>query len=166
MPGRAAPGSGTRLYLPRPGRLYSGFRPGRLLVDAVLLGRFDHGADVLRLGLVDDAARRQDETAARGADIDEILARSELKRHTPHSIIDKAVYKEEILEVRKQGIAYDREDYREGMVAVARPIQVNGKDLQAAIWAVGLTHQVPEASISEFTGFLKGITKEINYRFQ
>ncbi len=99
-------------------------------------------------------------------DIDEILARSELKRHTPHSIIDKAVYKEEILKVRKQGIAYDREEYIEGMVAFAIPIKVNGKDLQAAIWAVGLTHQVPEASISEFTGFLKGITKEINYRFQ
>ncbi|MEI9478311.1 MAG: IclR family transcriptional regulator C-terminal domain-containing protein [Deltaproteobacteria bacterium] len=43
--------------------------------------------------------------------IDEILARTELKRCTPYSIIDKAVYKEEILEVRKQGIAYDREEY-------------------------------------------------------
>lgn len=99
-------------------------------------------------------------------EIDEILARSELKEHTPHSIIDKAVYKEEILEVRKQGIAYDREEYIEGMVAFAIPIKVNGKDLQAAIWAVGLTHQVPKASIPELTEFLKGVTKEINYRFQ
>ena len=99
-------------------------------------------------------------------DIDEILARSELKKYTPHSIIDKALYKEEILEVRKHGIAYDREEYIEGMVAFAIPIKVNGKDLQAAIWAVGLTHQVPEASIPELTKFLKGVTKEINYRFQ
>ena len=52
------------------------------------------------------------------------------------------------------------------MVAFAIPIKVNGKDLQAAIWAVGLTHQVPEASIPELTKFLKGVTKEINYRFQ
>ena len=99
-------------------------------------------------------------------DIDEILDRSDLKKHTPHSIIDRDVYKEEILEVRKQGIAYDREEYIEGMVALAVPIKVNGKDLQAAIWAVGLTHQVPEESISELTGFLKGISEEINYRFQ
>jgi DNA-binding IclR family transcriptional regulator len=99
-------------------------------------------------------------------EIDEILNRSELKKHTPHSITDKAVYREEILEVRKQGIAYDREEYIEGMVALAIPIKVNGKDLQAAIWAVGLTHQVPEVTISELTEFLKGISKEINYRFQ
>jgi DNA-binding IclR family transcriptional regulator len=33
--------------------------------------------------------------------IGEILARTELKRYTAYSIIDKAVYKEEILEVRK-----------------------------------------------------------------
>jgi IclR family KDG regulon transcriptional repressor len=99
-------------------------------------------------------------------EIDEILARSELKRHTPHSIIDKTVYKQEILKVRNQSIAYDREEYIEGMVALAIPIKVNGKDLQAAIWAVGLTHQVPEESISKLTGFLKGISEEINYRFQ
>ena len=99
-------------------------------------------------------------------EIDEILTRSELKRHTPHSIIDKAVYKEEILKVRNQSIAYDREEYIEGMVALAIPIKVNGKDLQAAIWAVGLTHQVPEESISNLTEFLKGVSKEINYRFQ
>ena len=88
-------------------------------------------------------------------EIDEILARTELKRHTPHSIIDRSVYKEEILKVRNQNIAYDREEYIEGMVALAIPIKVNGKDLQAAIWAVGLTHQVPEESISELTGFFK-----------
>jgi DNA-binding IclR family transcriptional regulator len=86
--------------------------------------------------------------------IDEILARTELKRYTPYSIIDKAVYKEEILEVRKQGIAYDREEYIEGMVAFAIPIKANSRDLQAAIWAVGLTRQVPNSSIQELTELL------------
>jgi IclR family KDG regulon transcriptional repressor len=99
-------------------------------------------------------------------EIDEILARSELKRYTPYSIIDKAVYKEEILEVRKKGIAYDREEYIEGMVAFAIPIKANGRDLQAAIWAVGLTRQVPKASIPALTEFLKGISEEIDYRLQ
>jgi len=97
-------------------------------------------------------------------EIDEILARTELKRYTPYSIVDKAIYKEEILEVRKQGIAYDREEYIEGMVAFAVPVKASGRDLQAAIWAVGLTRQVPEASIPELTKLLKGISEEINYR--
>jgi IclR family KDG regulon transcriptional repressor len=99
-------------------------------------------------------------------EIDEILARTELKSYTPHSIIDKGVYKEEILEVRRQGIAYDREEYIEGMVAFAIPIKANGRDLQAAIWAVGMTRQVPEASIPALTELLKGVSEEINYRLQ
>jgi len=97
-------------------------------------------------------------------EIDEILARTELKRYTPHSIVDKAAYKEEILEVRTQGVAFDREEYIEGMVAFAIPIKANGKDLQAAIWAAGLTRQVPEACIPELTQLLKGISEEIDYR--
>jgi IclR family KDG regulon transcriptional repressor len=99
-------------------------------------------------------------------EIDEILARAELRRYTPYSIIDKAVYKKEILEVRKQGIAFDREEYIEGMVAFAVPVKANGGDLQAAIWAVGLTRQVTEESIPEVTGLLRGISQEINYRLQ
>lgn len=97
-------------------------------------------------------------------EIDEVLARTELKRYTPYSIINKAAYKKEILEVRKQGIAFDREEYIEGMVAFAIPIKAKGRDLQAAIWAVGLTRQVPDSSIPELTELLKGISEEINYR--
>jgi IclR family KDG regulon transcriptional repressor len=97
-------------------------------------------------------------------EIDEILARTKLKRYTPHSIVGKAAYKEEILKVRRQGIAYDREEYIEGMVAFAIPIKANSRDLQAAIWAVGLTRQVPGASIQELTQLLKGISDEIDCR--
>ena len=97
-------------------------------------------------------------------EINEILARTELKRYTPYSITDKAAYRKEILEVRKQGIAYDKEEYIEGMVAFAVPVKANGKDLQAAIWAVGLTRQVSDSSIPELTALLKGISEEINCR--
>ena len=96
--------------------------------------------------------------------IDEILARTELKRYTPYSITDKAIYKKEILEVRRQGIAYDKEEYIEGMIAFGIPVKANGKDLQAAIWAVGLKHQMSDSSIPELTTLLKGISEEINCR--
>jgi IclR family KDG regulon transcriptional repressor len=99
-------------------------------------------------------------------EIDEILARAELKKYTPYSVLDKAVYKQEILEVRRQGIAYDREEYIEGMIAFAIPINANRRDFQVAIWAVGLTHQLPDSSIPEFTELLKGISQEINCRLQ
>jgi IclR family KDG regulon transcriptional repressor len=99
-------------------------------------------------------------------EIDEILSRTELRKYTPFSIIDRAVYKEEVLEVRKHGIAYDREEYIEGMVAFAIPIKTNGRGIQAAIWAAGLAHQVPDSSIPEVTELLKGISEEIGRRLQ
>ncbi len=99
-------------------------------------------------------------------EIDAVLARAELKRYTPYSVIEKTAYKEEILEVRNQGIAFDREEYIEGMVAFAIPVEANRKDLQAAIWAVGLTRQVPESSVPELTELLKGISREINCRLR
>lgn len=100
------------------------------------------------------------------AEIDEILVRTDLKQYTINSIVDKTMYKEEILEVRKQGIAYDREEYIEGMVAFGIPIRANGRGVQAAIWAVGLTSQVSSAFIPEITGLLKVIREEIDYRLQ
>jgi len=99
-------------------------------------------------------------------EIDEVLARSELKRYTPFSISDKADYKKEILDVRTQGIAYDREEYIEGMVAFGIPIKAYGRNVQAAIWAVGLTRQVSNTSISEITELLERIREEINYRLR
>lgn len=97
-------------------------------------------------------------------ELDEILGRTELKRYTPYSIVNRKVYKEEIQEVRTKGIAYDREEYIEGMVAFAIPIKANSRDVQAAIWAVGLTRQVPKPSEPELTELLKEISEEINYR--
>ena len=97
-------------------------------------------------------------------ELHEILARTELKRYTPYSIVDREVYKEAIREVRRQGIAYDREEYIEGMIAFAIPVKANSRDLQAAVWAVGLTRQVPEESVPELTQLLKGISEEMNYR--
>jgi DNA-binding IclR family transcriptional regulator len=99
-------------------------------------------------------------------EIDEILARAELKKYTPYSVLDKAAYKEEILEVRRQGIAYDREEYIEGMIAFAIPINANRRDFQVAIWTVGLTRQLPDSSIPEYTELLKEISREINCRLQ
>ncbi len=99
-------------------------------------------------------------------EIEDILARTELERFTPHSIVDKAAYREEILKVRAEGVAYDREEYLEGVVAFAVPVTAGGKDVQAAVWAVSLTSQVSEASIPQITGLLRRISEEIGWRLQ
>jgi len=98
-------------------------------------------------------------------DIDKILSETTPKPYTPRTIIDKAVYKKEILSVKKTGIAYDREEYIEGLIAVAVPLQTYRKDLQAAIWAVGLKQEFQEDAMMRITKFLSNIVEEINSRF-
>ena len=99
------------------------------------------------------------------ADIDEILSKNTPKRYTPMTIIDKTAYKKEILSVKKTGIAYDREEYIEGLIALAVPLKTRREDLQAAIWAVGLKQEFREDVTVRIAQFLLNSVKEINYRF-
>jgi DNA-binding IclR family transcriptional regulator len=98
-------------------------------------------------------------------DIDEILSKITPKRYTPRTIIDKAAYKKEVLSVKKTGIAYDREEYIEGLIAVAAPLKTYREDLQAAIWAVGLKQEFQEDVMMRIARFLSNTVEEINYRF-
>jgi DNA-binding IclR family transcriptional regulator len=98
-------------------------------------------------------------------EIDKILSENTPKRYTPRTITDKGVYKKEILGVKETGIAYDREEYIEGLIAVAVPLQTYREDLQAAIWAVGLKQEFREGTMRRMTKFLSNMVEEINYRF-
>jgi DNA-binding IclR family transcriptional regulator len=69
------------------------------------------------------------------------------------------------LSVRETGIAYDREEYIEGLIAVAVPLRTYREDLQAAIWAVGLKQEFREDLMMRITTFFSDIVREINYRF-
>ena len=96
--------------------------------------------------------------------IDEILSRTELKKYTPFSIVNKKAYKKEVREVRKTGIAYDLGEYIEGAVGFAVPLKAYGENVQAAIWAAGLKSQVSESSLPVLKDLLLSISEEINHR--
>jgi IclR family KDG regulon transcriptional repressor len=98
-------------------------------------------------------------------DIDKILSENTPKRYTSRTIIDKSTFKKEIMSVKKTGIAYDREEYIEGLVAVAIPLQTCREDLQAAIWAVGLKQEFRKDAMMRIANFLSNIVEEINSRF-
>ena len=98
-------------------------------------------------------------------EIDRILSENTPKRYTPRTTIDKTACKKEILGVKKTGIAYDREEYIEGLIAVAVPLRTYREDLQAAIWAVGLKQEFREDATVRIAKFLSNIVEEINYRF-
>ena len=98
-------------------------------------------------------------------DIDAILAVNTHKRYTPRTITDKKVYKHEVMRVKETGIAFDREEYIEGLIAVAVPLQTYREELQAAIWAVGLKQEFREDMMMRISEFLSNLVHEINCRF-
>lgn len=95
-----------------------------------------------------------------------ILSKVKLKRFTPHSIIKKTDYEKNISAVRSEGIAYDLEEYIEGLIALAIPVKTRTENIQAAIWSVGLKRQITDEKKERFTKYLKQVGEEINLHFQ
>lgn len=71
------------------------------------------------------------------------LSSKGLVTYTENSITDLGRYLEEIREVRQKGFATDREEYLQGVKAVAVPIWTEGPVL-AAIWVVGFSSSISE----------------------
>jgi len=100
-----------------------------------------------------------------GQEIDQILGENALKKFTAKTCIDKIRFKKEVSIIRKEGIAFDDEEYIDGVVAFSVPLKTNRPDLQAAIWTVGLKQQVPPEDINKISDFLMKIADDINHRF-
>jgi len=148
---------------------FLGIRSGQM---AVLLDKIDDAFDIkissevgMRLPLLVGAGGKALLSQLPDAEIDRILSVNKLRKFTPFTCVDKAAYRQSILQVREEGIALDREEYIEGVVAFAVPLKTQRKGLQAAIWAVGLKRQVTEELVTELSELLKGIADEINLRF-
>ena len=95
----------------------------------------------------------------------EILGSIELKPFTPFSCLDKTMYLEMIKEVWEKGFATDKEEYIEGLRAMAIPLYINRERLQIAIWIVGLKSQLKEEHINSYSKLLREIAQRIQSKF-
>jgi len=93
-------------------------------------------------------------------DLDTLLATIDLTAHTPFSCVDKDEFKKMIQTVRKNSVAFDREEYVEGIRALAVPLYVS-RTVPTAIWAVGLKKMMPEKQLHSWGNFMKCIALEI-----
>ncbi len=98
-------------------------------------------------------------------EVDQILQNYQFKKYTSKTNTERNEIKKEIIQVRTTGVAYDMEEYIEGLIAVAVPIKTNRDTLQAAIWAVGLKQEFKHNALKGITSFLLRIADEINSRF-
>lgn len=97
--------------------------------------------------------------------IDAILSRITLKQYTKSTVVDKAAYKRDLRRIKEDGIAYDQDEYIEGLGAVAIPFETYRKELQAVIWAVGLTQEFKEDTVRDLSLFLQDVKEQLNQRF-
>ena len=58
----------------------------------------------------------------------------------------------------------DREEYVEGLRALAVPLYINKKGLQLAIWMIGLKGQIENGDIPLYSSLLKEKAKKIEDR--
>ena len=140
-------------------------------LHAVIIDKVDDAFDIkissevgMRLSLFAGAGGKALISTLPDAEIDRILANANLKPYTSKTIADKAAFKEAVLRVRQEGIAFDMEEYIPGIVALAVPLNTCRSDCQAAIWAVGLSQQVRTETFFECAALLKRVGAEINFR--
>jgi len=98
-------------------------------------------------------------------EVDGIISRETLKRYTPSSCTNVQKFKEILQEVREHGVAVDREEYIEGIRAIAVPLKVGEHRLLVSMWLVGLSSQLKEEVLPSFSLILKNAVKEINAHF-
>ncbi len=147
---------------------FLGIRSG---LKAIIVDKVDSAFDIkisseigMRLPLAAGAGGKALMSLLPEAEIDRVLAQDGLRRFTPKTPTEKKHLKAEILRVRAEGVAVDREEYIKGIVALAVPLDTGRGDFQAAVWAVGLTRQVPEEKVPEFSRLLREVAADINSR--
>lgn len=151
---------------------FSAFLGVRWGLQAVIIDKVDAAVDIkvssevgMRLPLLAGASGKALLSQLPESKLDEILSANGLKQFTPNTCIDTRKFKEAVAQVREQGVAMDLEEYIEGIIAVAVPIDTHREGLQAAIWAVGLKRPERDVEIPNLTEHLKKIAIELDVRF-
>lgn len=148
---------------------FLGIRSG---IQALILDKVDNAYDIkisseigMRLPLLAGAGGKTLLSQLPDRQIDRILSANPLKKFTAKTCIDKKTFKNDVIKIRKAGVAVDDEEYIDGIVAFSVPLKTHRPDLQAAIWAVGLKQQIRPQTIPAISAVLKKTADDINQRF-
>jgi len=99
--------------------------------------------------------------------VTELLRDKKLPRYTEHTITDQRRYLQEIRKVRRDGVAFDDEEYISGVRAAAAPIKAGGQ-LMSAIWVVGFKPSMSDEKMQQLVAHMKsavdGISRRIDSR--
>ena len=94
-----------------------------------------------------------------------VLSQREMKKYTASTCSDTTEFKQMIKEARERGVAIDKEEYIEGIRAIAIPLRISRGKLLAAIWVVGLNSQLTDDLIPVYSLLLREMGAEIEAHF-
>lgn len=89
----------------------------------------------------------------------------ELEELLPEAGGQRAAFEKKLDRVREEDLAIDLEEYIKGIRAVAVPVKIGRPNLQLAVWAVGLSDQLPEGKIQLCAGVMRQAAQGIENRF-
>jgi DNA-binding IclR family transcriptional regulator len=95
--------------------------------------------------------------------VKELLNSRALPRYTEHSITDRCRYLEEIRKVRREGVAFDDEEYISGVRAVAAAIKTDNQ-VSSAIWVVGFKPSLNDEKMNRVAARTKDAAEGISGR--
>jgi DNA-binding IclR family transcriptional regulator len=95
--------------------------------------------------------------------VKELLNSRGLPRYTEHSITDRCRYLEEIRKVRREGVAFDDEEYISGVRAVAAAIKADNQ-VSSAIWVVGFKPSLNDEKMNRVAARTKDAAEGISGR--
>ena len=99
--------------------------------------------------------------------VTELLRVKGLPRYTEHPITDHRRYLQDIRKVRRDGMAFDDEEYISGVRAAAASIKT-GDQSMSAIWVVGFKPSMSDEKMQQLVAFMKsaadGISRRIDSR--
>jgi IclR family KDG regulon transcriptional repressor len=88
-----------------------------------------------------------------------------LTRFTEHSITDPQQFLARVDEVVRKGISIDREEYLDGVNAVAAPIYSAGATLLAFLWIVGFASRFKDEVLDDAAKKLRAETEAVSQAF-
>lgn len=94
-------------------------------------------------------------------EINNIIRDERSKKFILRSASSRQEYLNSVNSIKKDGYAYEDEEYLDGIRALAIPLNLNRSDLQCAIWAVGLKSQIKDSSLQEYINLLLEISNKI-----
>ena len=99
-----------------------------------------------------------------GEDFVRQYAKDSLVRLTCHTLTDYSALVGELDTIRSVGVAYDREEYMDGVMCVGSPVFGLGGKCVAAMGVIIPKYRTDEGKIREFTEYVRNAAKEISLK--